>query len=601
MSDKDNVVAGLLKGISVSEGIAIGKVWILESPWDEVEEIQIVKNKINHEIERYQIAFREVVQQLVDCRDRVEREIGEEEANIFTSHLAILNDSFFREEIPSLIENKGKNGEYLLKQGIDQLKDSFSKIKSEYFRHRIDDVRDVAGRLLRVLLQSEEAKFSQKESSILVAHSLTPSDTARIDREKILGFATELGGETSHASILARSMGLPAVVGVERLMKKARKADVVIVDGNSGIVYVDPPLRVVKGYQKRQKQFNAYWKQLSEEVTLPAVTTDGVEICLQANVAMTADVSLAVRYRADGIGLFRTELPFLIAGRLLTEEEQFKLYRTVVESMKNKTVTIRTLDLGGDKFLPFQDVEEEHNPFLGWRSIRISLQEIDIFKAQLRAIIKASHYGNVRILFPMISSLEEIGEIQQVMEMTKKELSHESLPYDDHIQCGIMIEVPSTAILIDRFVQHTDFLSIGTNDLIQFTLAVDRNNEKVAKFYKPANPAILNLIKGSVQAALKSNKPISLCGEMAGNPLYTAMLLGFGLRQLSMSPLMLPEVKERVRALTIQECEQVAEEVMGLYSTDEIERVLWDFHRKINKKQAVPYLEKMDQQSTSVG
>ncbi len=564
----------------------------MDSPWDEVEEISISNDKIDHEIHRYELAFQDVAQQLVDCRDRVEKEIGEEEANIFTAQLAILKDSFFKEEIPSSIIDKHKNSEFLLKEGIETVSESFSKIKSEFFKHRIDDVRDVAGRILRVLLQSEETKFPQKEASILVAHSLTPSDTARIDRDKILGFATELGGETSHASILARSMGLPAVVGGERLLYYSRKADIVIVDGNSGIVYVDPPPRVIKGYQKRQQQFNAYWKQLSEEATLPAITADGIEISLQANIAMTADLSMAVRYRAYGIGLFRTELPFLIAGKLLNEEEQYKIYRTVVESMKDNMVTIRTLDLGGDKFLPFQDVEEESNPFLGWRSIRISLQELDVFTAQLRAIIRASHYGKVRILFPMISSLEEIGEIQNVMERAKEDLRQDNIPFDENIQSGIMVEVPSTAILIDRFVRHTDFLSIGTNDLIQFTLAVDRNNEKVAKFYKPANPAILNLIKGAIRAAQNGNKPISICGEMAGNPLYTAMLLGFGLRQLSMSPLMLLEVKERVRALTIQECEEVADEVIGLDSTQEIEKVLWDFHKKVNKKQAVPYLEK---------
>ena len=594
MPDNQSVVKGLLKGIPVSEGIAIGKVWVLESPWDEVLELSISEKKIDSEIKRYQRAFKEVAQQLVDCRDRVEREIGSEEAKIFTAHLAILNDQFFKEELPKRIKSNYKNAEYLLKIGVEKYDESFSKIESEYIRHRIDDFKDVATRLLRILLQTEEFKLPLDESSILVAHSLTPSDTARIDKEKIMGFATELGGQTSHASILARSMGLPAVVGVEKLMKHAQDANTIIVDGNAGIVYVDPPERVVKGYHKRQQQFDVYWKRLSEDIALPSVTEDGVDISLQANVSMTADVSLAVRYQAESIGLFRTELPFLIAGRLLTEEEQFRIYRTVIESMDQKAVSIRTLDLGGDKFLPFQDIEEERNPFLGWRSIRISLQEVDVFKTQLRAILRASHFGKVRILFPMISSLEEIYESRQVLEQTKEELDRENIPYDRMIETGIMVEVPSTAILIDRFVEHADFLSIGTNDLIQFTLAVDRNNEKVAKFYKPTNPSILRLIWNIVQTCLQSNKSISICGEMAGNPLYTAMLLGFGLRQLSMSPLMLPEVKERVRAISIQECEDVANRVLQLDSANEIDQVLWEFHHIVNKKQAVPYLERTE-------
>jgi len=599
LSEKEYVVEGLLKGIPVSEGIAIGKVWVLESPWDEVGEFPLRKGKIKKEIERYYQALEEVAQQLIECRDRVQREIGLEEAKIFEAHLVILSDSFFQKEIPELIQEQKKNAEYLLKQGIDRWRGSFQSMKSDHFRYRFDDIGDVAVRILRVLLQTEEEKLPVKEPVVLVAHRLIPSDTARIDREKILGFATELGGKTSHASILARSMGLPAVVGVERLMRTTQNGSTVIVDGNTGIVYIDPHQDVLNGYRKRQKQYSVYWKKLSKEVDLPAVTTDGTQISLQANIAITADVSLAVRYHADGIGLFRTELPFLMAGRLLTEEEQFKIYRTIVESMSEKMVTIRTLDLGGDKFLPFQGVEEESNPFLGWRSIRISLQERDVFKAQLRAILRASYFGKVKLLFPMISSLAEILEIREVLEETKEELKHENISFDETIQSGIMIEVPSAAILADRFIEVTDYFSIGTNDLIQYTLAVDRNNEKVAKFYQPLNPAVLSLVFKTIHVALNAGKSVSLCGEMAGNPIYTPMLLGFGLREFSMSPLMLLEVKERVRAVSIQECEIIAEKILQLSSPEEIEELLWDYHVKVNKKQSVPYLQKNNYLSSS--
>jgi phosphotransferase system enzyme I (PtsI) len=358
-----NIVEGLMRGIPVSEGIAIGKVWILESPWDEVVQISLKKGKIEKEVKRYQMAFKDVAQQLVECRDRVKREIGEEESKIFDVHLSILNDPFFQTNVPASIRSELKNAEFILKEGVETFQLSFRKMKNEYFRLRIDDIRDVAVRILRILLQSEDIKFSTKEPVILLSHNLAPSDTARIDKDHVFGFATELGGETSHASILARSMGLPAVVGIERLMKYVKNGDTIIVDGNAGIVYLDPPQRIVKGYQKRQQQFSTYWKRLSEDIFHPSITTDHVPVALQANIAMTADVSLAVRYQAEGIGLFRTELPFLIAGRLLTEEEQFKLYKTITEAMTGKNVTIRTLDLGGDKFLPFQDVEKEHNPF----------------------------------------------------------------------------------------------------------------------------------------------------------------------------------------------------------------------------------------------
>lgn len=592
MTEPKSLATGLLKGLPVSEGIAIGKVWVLESSWDEVVEEVISPEMVESEIKRYQHAFKEVAQQLVDCRDRVQREIGEDEAEIFKMHLAILKDKFFQTEISQSIEKKLRNPEFILKEGLKSYEERFQKIENEYFRERFDDIKDVATRVLRVLLQSEELKLPISEPSIIVAHSLTPSDTARIDRKYVLGFATEMGGQTSHASILARSMGLPAVVGVERLMKIASENKTIVVDGNAGIIYIDPPQRVIKGYQKRQKQFNAYWEKLAKEAKLESITTDGCPISLQANVSMTADVSMAARYNAEAIGLFRTELPFLIAGKLLGEEEQFQIYKTVVEAMGEKMVTIRTMDLGGDKFLPFLDLEQEQNPFLGWRSIRISLQEIDVFKTQLRAILRASHYGNVRLLFPMISSLEEIGEVQIVMDKTKDDLLREGIPFDETVQTGIMIEVPSTAILIDQFVKYTDFLSIGTNDLIQYTLAVDRNNEKVAGFYKPTNPAILRLIERCSSAAHQANKSISICGEMAGNPLYTSILLGLGLTQLSMSPLMLPEVKERVRAVAMTDCEKLAEEVLQLESTEDIDAILWEFHNKVNKKQSIPLIEK---------
>jgi len=588
---KESLFKGLTRGIPVSEGIAIGKAWVMKNAWEDVSELDLSEKMLREEVLRYQKAVRAVSIQLQECQIRVGRELGSAEAKIFEAHEAILNDPFFQREIPDSIRSRRKNSEFLLKEGVERFRQSFLKIENEFFRHRVDDFQDVAGRILRILLQKQEAGIAPGESIILVAHNLTPSDTASVDRKKILGFATELGGETSHVSILARSMNLPAVIGVERLMRDVKNGDLIVVDGNSGIVYVNPPQRTVRAYLKLQAEFKTYIKKLNRERELPSRTLDDVDVTLQVNISMMSDVHLAVRYHCDGVGLFRTEMPFLLAGKLLTEEEQLQIYKTVVQSLKGKPVTIRTLDIGGDKFLPFRDMETEGNPFLGWRSIRISLQEREVFKQQLRAILRASHYGRVRILYPMISSLEEITEIRQVLDECMDELKSKKVAFDGNIQTGIMIEVPSAAIIADRLIRYTDFFSIGTNDLIQYTLAVDRNNEKVAKFYQPLNPAMLRLLQGTIRAANNAGKPVSLCGEMAGSPMYTPILIGLGLRQFSMSPSMIMEVKERVRALRIAECEDIAQQAMSMDSSDHVRDLLMEFHRETNKRQAIPMLD----------
>ncbi len=580
----------MMKGIPASEGIAIGKARILSSPWDDVHETPLESHQLDPELQRYQDAIGQVKLQLDICRQRVAKDVGHEEAKIFEAHLAILKDPFFQEEIPQSLIQKKRNVESILKEGIEKFGETFRKIENDYFKQRLDDIQDVAVRLLRTLLRSDETGFAVPENAILIAHNLTPSDAVRIDSDKILGFATELGGITSHASILARSKNIPSVVGVERLMEVVKQDSTVILDGNAGIVYVDPPERVLKGYRKQQARFERYLRKLSNDIDLDAVTTDGVSVSLLANVSMTADVSLAVRYRADGIGLFRTELPFLIAGEMLDEEEQFKIYRTVVEAMQGKPVTIRTLDLGGDKFLPFESLHKEKNPFLGWRSIRISLQEKDVFKAQIRAILRASHYGPVKILFPMISSYEEIQEINAVMESAREDLRKSGKPFDESVPSGIMVEVPSVAICADRLIRYSDFFSIGTTDLIQYTLAVDRNNEKVAYFYQPTNPAVLKLIKNTIDAANQTGKPVSICGEMAGNPVYLPLFLGMGLRHFSMSPSLIPEVKERLRAVSVSESEALARQVLDMASSEEIDAVIGEFGRIANRRQTVPFI-----------
>ncbi len=580
---------GLLNGIPVSEGIAIGTAWVVESAWDEV--VPACVRHPEKEVERYLLVLETVGKQLRDYRERVEKEIGKEEARIFEAHLAILQDSFFHKKIPAEIIRTKRNAESVLKDETKGwIRKFLQKTKDEYLRLRAEDINDVAVHILNTLLQNEEVHPPSDKPTIIVAHSLNPSETSRLDKNAILGFATEMGGATSHASILARSMGIPAVVGVDRLKRKTKTGDTLVVDGHAGIVHVNPPKEVIESYRKRKRQFEVYRKMLTDEAMLPAVTKDGTDISVQANIASLADISMALRYDAQGIGLFRTELPFLTAGRLLSEEEQFTIYHAVAEAMKERLAYIRTLDLGGDKFLPFQSVEEESNPFMGWRSIRISLLEKDVFKAQLRAILRASASGNLGILFPMISSNEEIIQAKEVLEQCKEELRREGVVFKEDILIGIMVEVPSAAILAYQFAQQVDHLSIGTNDLIQYTLAVDRNNEKVAPFYQPLNPAIINLIYNTIQCADHAHKSVALCGEMAGNPLYTPLLLGLGLRQLSMSPLMLPEIKKRIRVLTLKECEKLRDKILALNSANEIEKVLWDFHNQLNKRLSLPFI-----------
>jgi phosphotransferase system enzyme I (PtsI) len=589
LSKSKGLFIGNLSGIGASEGIAIARAWRVKSPWDEVMSQCIPKAKIKDEIRRYEDAVAEVHSQLFEYRDRVKKEIGKDESKIFDAHLSILKDPFFQKEIPALILKLNRNAEYLLKKGLERLKKTFLEMENDFFKHRIDDIQDVAARLLRVLQRSEMGPPAYKYPVIMVAHSLTPSDTAHMDRNHVLGFATERGGETSHVSILARSMGLPAVVGVEKLMQEVKEGDTLVLDGIAGLVVVNPPADLLSEYHKLMDDFQIYQNRLASEVDLPSCTADGVSIQLQANISLLTDVSIAEKHRCSGVGLFRTELPFMVAEKLLSEEEQLRIYREIVEAMPGKPVTIRTLDIGGDKFLPFQGVQKEMNPFLGWRSIRIFLQERDVFKTQIRAILRASAFGTVRILFPMISSLEEIEEIQDLMSECKQELVEQQMEFDSSVQCGIMIEVPSAAICADRLIRYTDFFSIGTNDLIQYTLAVDRNNKKVSRFYQPLNPAILSLIHGTIQAALKGGKPVSLCGEMAGNPLYIPMLLGFGLRVFSMSPVMLPEARERIRAVSIGECEALARSILQMDSTEAIHAAIQKFHREANLKQRVHF------------
>jgi phosphotransferase system enzyme I (PtsI) len=407
-----------------------------------------------------------------------------------------------------------------------------------------------------------------------VASELTPSDTIRLDREKVLAFATESGGKESHAAILARSFGIPAVVGLEGLVSKVKKGDLLVVDGDMGLVMINPPEEVIQNYHNLQKKREIYRSELKKIIPLPSETMDGHEIRLWANIGSLVDLEYALHFGAFGIGLFRTELPFLVWRRFLSEDEQFSLYQKVVNQAEGKEVTIRTLDFGGDKFFEDGRSQREKNPFLGYRSIRVFLREKDLFKQQVRAILRASAYGHIKILFPMISSVEEIRQVRELFESTKMELRKEGIPFDERIPFGIMIEVPSVAIVAGRIVKEVDFMSIGTNDLIQYTLAVDRDNDLVNSLYQPLHPAVLRLIQTVTEVAKKANKPVTLCGEMAGDPKYIPLLVGLGLTDLSMNPIALLEAKKIIRSTSYGHLKSVVKKALNLPTAEEIIRLI---------------------------
>jgi phosphoenolpyruvate-protein phosphotransferase len=471
--------------------------------------------------------------------------------------------------------------EYAVRSVLEEYLESFSRIEDEYLKERATDVRDVAQRLLENLSGSREKPTLPKEP-VLIADDFSPADLSLLEGDHFRGIVLATGGVTSHASILAKSFEIPTVVGVEGLLEAARPGDSVIVDGNSGVVYVNPGSEIVQEYDRLERDYLAFNRELDELRDLPAETLDGHRVSLYANLGLLSDVAFSHLHGAQGIGLYRTEIPFLSHVDFPEEEEQYALYRRVVEGMKGKPVTIRTLDIGADKYpLYIRRVAPEPNPFLGWRSIRISLEAVELFKTQLRAILRAGAVGRVRMLVPMVSSLEELLKVKEILSEAKDELKAEAVPYDPQMELGIMIEVPSAVQLASRFVREVDFFSIGTNDLVQYILAVDRSNPKVANLYEPLHPAVLSSLKQTIQAARSAGKRVGLCGEMAGDPLCALLLLGMGLEEFSMESFFIPVVKRVIRTVTYQDAKSTAQICLQMDSTDEIKRYLFEQMRDL--------------------
>jgi phosphotransferase system enzyme I (PtsI) len=509
--------------------------------------------------------------------------MGAQEGSIFDAHLLVLEDRTLLDEVVRVIQKDKVNAEHAFHTVAERYAATLAAIEDEYLRERATDLHDVTARVLNNLLGYEEESDLRhlKEPCILISHDLTPSNTAQLDRRNVLGFATDVGSKTSHTAIMARSLRIPAVVGLKDASSQLESGEYALLDGLNGVIVVNPTDQTLFEYGQLIIKQVTLQQTLRDILREPAVTLDGHRIFLWANIEQASDAEQVKANGAEGVGLFRTEYLFLNRDHLPGEEQQYQAYREAAAALKPLPVVVRTLDLGGDKFLAHMQMPTELNPFLGWRAIRISLQERDIFRAQVRAILRASVEGNLKMMYPMISGLDELKQANELVEEYKAELRRENIPFDEHLEIGAMIETPSAAIVADSLAKHVKFFSIGTNDLIQYSLAVDRMNEKIAHLYEPTHPAIVRLIKATVEAAHRHAVRVSVCGEMAGDPALAPLLLGLGVDELSAAPPLVPPVKFIIRRLKLSEAKALADFALNCEAAAEILARCQDLARQI--------------------
>jgi phosphotransferase system enzyme I (PtsI) len=565
----------ILYGTPASPGIAISKVFLLKGESVKIDSYETLTEDPEIEIEKFHAAIGKAKNELRSLQRRVERRIGHESARIFDVHQLLLEDSLIIEDTVSAIEKENQTAESAFYNTMEKYQNTLDESAVEYFQSRISDLKDVKRRVIRHI-QGDRTDYLSKlaGSAVIVARDLTPSDTVMLDRRKVHGFATDLGGRFSHVTIMARSMAVPAVVGLRKLASLVDDGDRIIVDGTEGVVLIQPDEKTLDNYRRLQEKYYEVERKLLETKDLPCVTLDGRVIELSANLEFVDEVESAASHGARGIGLYRTEFLYLSRSQLPTEEEQVEEYTRIVERIAPDPVIIRTMDLGGDKNPQSIAIPPEENPFLGWRAIRISLERKDIFHVQLRAMLRATVKGNVKILFPMISSIDEILECKQAVDRAKTELAKEKVPFDANAEIGVMIEVPAAAILADKIASEVDFLSIGTNDLVQYLLAVDRGNERIAYLYKHLHPAVLRSIRDIVTAGHKQGVWVGMCGEMASDPLATLILLGLELDEFSVSPLAVPEIKKIIRSVDHREAIRIARKAMEFEKAKDVERFM---------------------------
>jgi phosphotransferase system enzyme I (PtsI) len=571
-----------VQGIAASQGIAYGQVFLYIQSDVQVPIYQVDAGKRIDEIARFENALLVTRQQIQKIQGEVESNLGSDEARIFDAHLMVLEDQALISETIREFETSGRNIESCFDKIARRYIKAFDEIDDEYLRERAGDVRDVAQRVLNNLLGQSAQNLSELvDKRIIVANDVSPSDAASIDRSQALGIVTDSGSRTSHAVIVARSMKIPAVVGARDLTRRVKNGDWMIVDGYDGIVTINPSEQTLFRYGQIRLQKKSFEQRLMDAVKEPSVTLDGVEVPLRANIEKADETDLVTKYSGAGVGLYRTEFLYLNSSVMPDEEAHYRAYRTVVEALAPAPVTIRTLDLGGDK--PMAGAPElfpkETNPFLGFRAIRFCLEHVDLFKAQLRAVLRASAHGKVLLMYPMISGREEMVRANQVLDECKAELKARGQAFDENLSVGSMIEIPSAALTADLLAEECDFFSIGTNDLIQYLLAIDRVNDRIAHLYEPTHPALVRLIKQIVDSAHKAKIKVSVCGEMAGDPLYAPLLLGLGVDELSMTPPLLPAVKFVLRAMKMSDARKLAREALELTSAKEILAQCSDFYR----------------------
>ncbi len=564
-----------LRGIGVSPGIAIGEVLLTERVIFTERKEKILPHQVEHELKRLNKAIERTKSQLTRIKDQIRKKMGEEHSFILEAHLLMLEDKSMRSGLDRIIREEHCRAEWALSCIHEKYKRLFESISDEYFRQRKSDISDVLTKFYRNLESPDKKKKDDGGEKILVAHDLLPSEAAlKLSRGNVLAVAIDMGGKTSHTAILARSLNIPAVLALRNISRRVKNGDYIIVDGSDGEVIVNPPHALRKEFFDKKEKYEDYRRELRKTAKLKSTTLDNFRFYPLANIELPEEVKPALSLGAEGVGLFRSEFIYLQSTSLPSEEEHYSIYSQIAKETSPFPVYIRTIDIGGEKSLPQLKIEKEPNPALGLRAIRFSLRDPDLFKVQLRAILRASAMGNVRILIPMITEIEEIVEIKILLREVKEELKLKRHKYDENIPLGVMIEVPAAAAMTDLLVKEVDYLSIGTNDLIQYYLAVDRSNEFVSYLYKPLHPSILRLVRFVIETAQKAGKEIAVCGEMAADPLAAIALLGFGLVNFSMNPIFIPKIKKTLRSVELKTVKKVIREAMAFKTAQEIEEYI---------------------------
>lgn len=559
-----------ITGVKASTGIVIGKALLLDNSDLHIQSVLV--EDTGAEMSRFREALEKAKEDLLDISERVEQELGTEHADIFRAHLMVLEDPELVDTVQAKIEQEKVNAEHAMHEVAQSFIRLFEQMDNEYMRERASDIRDVTKRVLSHLMGVELSVPSQlQDEVIIVAKDLTPSDTAQLDRRFVKGFVTDIGGRTSHSAIMARSMGIPAVVGTRDMTREAQAGVTLIVDGHEGIVIIDPSEEEIAAYQEQQILYDKQKEEWAQLVGIKTMSRDGHHVELAANIGSPQDLADVLANGAEGVGLFRTEFLYMGREELPTEEEQFQAYKQVLEQMDGKPVVIRTLDIGGDKHLPYLDLPEEMNPFLGFRAIRLCLDNQDLFRTQLRALLRASVHGNLKIMFPMIATLEEFRQAKAILEEEKQSMQDKGFVFTQPFEVGIMVEIPAAAMMADIFANEVDFFSIGTNDLIQYTLAADRMNERVAYLYQPYHPAVLRLIRQVIEAAHAKGKWVGMCGEMAGDLVAIPILLGMGLDEFSMSASSILPARQLISSMSRDEKAKDTEQILSMSTSQQVE------------------------------